>query len=109
MPPETKIPNNAEIDKALREFEAQSAGQPTPKAPEVATVSNLPKMETSGISFETDSERAANREFEVPLPKMVRLVIKWSGGAIKDQRQAEYLLLGVVLLNIILTAIVIFK
>jgi len=32
------------------------------------------------------------------MPKMVQLVIKWSGGAIKEQRQAEYVLLGFAIL-----------
>lgn len=74
MPPDTKIPNNFEIDKALKEFEIQASAQQTPQA------GQIPKA--------SDSD----------LPKMVRLVIKCSGGVIKEQKQAEYVLLGLVVL-----------
>ena len=42
MPPETKTPSNAEIDQALKEFEAKSGGQPIQK------VSEIPQNEISG-------------------------------------------------------------
>ena len=71
MPPETKIPNNKEIDQALKEFEAKAKDVPQGGAAPV----------TSSGSDE--------------MPRMVRLVIKLSGGAIKEQKQAEYVLLGI--------------
>ncbi len=69
---EVKIDSNLEIDKALKEFEAKSGEEETQNAPVASKTTELPKM--------------------------VRLVIKFSGGAIKDQRQAEYVLLGVVVI-----------
>ncbi|MBI3305790.1 hypothetical protein HYZ82_01495 [Candidatus Nomurabacteria bacterium] len=74
MPPETKIPNNAEIDQALKEFEAKSVVMPQAPAGQMPTVAD----NTSG---------------------MVRLVMKLSGGAIKEQRQAEYVLLAFVIVT----------
>ena len=92
MPPETKTPSNAEIDQALKEFEAKSGGQPIQK------VSEIPQNEISGISFETDSYKNVKFVEETDIPKMVQLVIKYSGGMIKGQKQAEYVLLGIVVL-----------
>lgn len=83
MPPDTKIPNNAEIDQALKEFEMQSGGVPQ-ATPQVVT----PDTPQPSYASATTSD----------LPKMVRLVIKYSGGAIKDQRQAEYVLLALTIL-----------
>ena len=94
MPPETKIPNNSEIDQALKEFEAKSSGaEKMPKTSEASTASNFPNKEVEGVKFETDSYKAMKFYNETTAPKMVQLVMKWSGGAIK-QRQAEYVLLG---------------
>ena len=93
MPPETKTPNNFEIDQALKEFEAKSGSEKMPKTPEASTASNLPNKEVEGVKFETDSYKAMKFYNETTAPKMVQLVMKWSGGAIK-QRQAEYVLLG---------------
>ena len=72
MSEEVKIDNNTDIDQALKEFEAKSVAEETPSISEVSK----------------DSE----------MPRMVRWIIKLSGGAIKDQRQAEYVLLGLVVL-----------
>ncbi len=73
MNEETKIPNNSEIDQALKEFEMKSQGvQEGPAIPVSAQKSDMPHM--------------------------VQLVVKWSGGAIKDQKTAEYVLLGVAIL-----------
>ena len=96
MPEDMKIPNSSEIDQALREFEAQSQplGQTTQKAPEAPRVSDTFKTETTGISFETDSLKSINNANEIVVPRMVRIVMKLSGGAIKEQKQAEYILLG---------------
>ncbi len=67
MPPETKILDNSEIDQALKEFEAKSALE--------------------------QAQKVAKKDPEVvDVPKMVRLVMKLSGGTIKEQRDAEYVL-----------------
>ncbi len=94
MPPDMKTPNNSEIDQALKEFEAQSGAGAVPKSPEALKTSDVPRTAPSGISFETDTYRSENIDDQVPVSKMVKLVIKWSGGAIKEQRQAEYVLLA---------------
>lgn len=64
--------NDEEIQTALEEFESKTD---TLKKPQQQPVDNL---------------------FEAP--KIVKLVIKLSGGAIKEQRQAEYILLLFVLI-----------
>ncbi len=95
MDEQLNLQGNAEIDAALKEFEAKSSPQAVTNNPIAPGISSVPKMPTSGISFDTDNYRSINKE-EVPLPKMVKLVMKLSGGAIKEQRQAEYVLLGFV-------------
>lgn len=69
-----KIQENAEIQDALREFELKSRAEQARTAPVVAK-----EAETGG---------------------MVEFVIKHSGGLIKEQKQAEYLLLGFVIVVI---------
>ncbi len=64
-------PNNSEIDQALKEFEMKSGGEKMPLSPE---------------------------DVKKDLPKMVQLVMKWSGGAIKEQKTAEYVLIGIAVL-----------
>ena len=71
MPPNP--PNNSEIDAALKEFEAKQNAEQNQKSPEVLKNSDLPKM--------------------------VQLVIKSSGGAIKEQKQAEWVLLFFVIIS----------
>lgn len=70
-----KLGGNNEIDQALKEFEAKSGAE---------------EAQTPSLA----SDRAKNSEF----PMMVRIVMKLSGGAIKEQRTAEYVLLGFVVI-----------
>ena len=105
MPPTPN--NNAEIDQALKEFESKSnqpQSAPTTSHPinAVITPQTSPLnqgREVEGVKFETDTEtyRAIKFYRETVEPKMVKAVIKFSGGAVKDQRQAEWVLLGVVI------------
>jgi hypothetical protein len=83
MDEEVNIPNNLEIDKALKEFEIKSRTEQIQKTPEVFKNSDLPKM--------------------------VQLVMKWSGGAIKEQKQAEYVLLGFVVVAISISLFLVFR
>ena len=92
-----KIPHSSEIDKALEEFEAQSKGVAQSENP-VA-----PQRAVEGISFETDDYKAARFSSLEENPRMVKWVIKYSGGLIKDKKQAEYVLLGVVVTMFILS------
>ena len=62
---------NLEIKKALKEFEMENVEQEQ----EVPSVSK--NLET---------------------PKMIQLVIKYSGGSIKNEKQAQYVLLGFVVI-----------
>ena len=74
MPPDAndiKIPNNSEIDQALKEFEEKSKTLPV----EVPKLSDTPEI-----------------------PKMVRLAMKLFH--IKEQKQAEYILFSFVLVII---------
>ena len=70
MNEEINVPNNQEIDKALKEFELKNQAEQVQKSPEVLQNSDVPKM--------------------------TQMVMKWFG--IKEQKQAEYLLLGFVVL-----------
>ncbi len=72
MNEDINIPNNnLEIDQALKEFEIKSQAEQVPQAPEISKTSEVPKM--------------------------VQLVMKWSG---LEQKQAEYVLLGFVVVAI---------
>ena len=108
MPPNPNIPNNSEIDQALKEFEAKSnndliIGQTEiyPKVQAVITPQTS-KTETNEISFDTniDSHKVAEIYNETKTPKIVKIVIRFSGGVIKNQRQAELVLFGMVILMI---------
>ena len=82
MAPDIKVPNNFEIDQALKEFEAKSTAEQIQKTPETLKTSEVPKM--------------------------VQFVIKYSDGAIKEQKQAEYVLLGFVVVAILVSFFLIF-
>jgi hypothetical protein len=71
MDEEIKIEGNIDINQALKEFEIKSQAEQEQK-----TVVNEKTPE---------------------IPKMDQLIMKWSGGAIKEQKQAEYILLGFVI------------
>ena len=98
------LAGNTEIEKALKEFEVKSnQEQPvknviTPQSPQ----DSIHKVE--GISFDTDNQvesyKAIKFYNETVEPKMVKAVIKLSGGTVKNQRQAEYILLATVILMI---------
>lgn len=77
MAEDIKMPDNLEIDQALKEFEIKSQAQQTEKVAEISKASKLPKM--------------------------VQLVIKYSGGSIKDLRQAEWVLFGFAILVIVVS------
>ena len=63
------------------------------------------------ISFDTDNYKSSTPAFAVSdeIPKMVKWVIKLSGGAIQDQRQAEYILLGFVIIAILIAVFLFFS
>lgn len=88
MPEDLNQNQNTDIDKALKEFEAQNSAETVNQAAgdDIPDISNL-KNPTSS--------------------KMVGWIIKYSGGVIKEERQAEYILLGVAVI-FILTSLYLF-
>src|SRR3989344_1970494 len=71
------LSKNIEIEKALKEFEEKSQTEQIQKNPEV-----LKNSET---------------------PRMIELVMKYSGGSVKNEKQAQYVLLGFVVIAIIVS------
>ncbi len=71
MDEEVKIGGNIDLNQALKEFEAKSQAEQIPQAPEISKTSEVPKM--------------------------VQLMMKWFG---LEQKQAEYILLGFVVVAI---------
>ena len=77
------LSKNIEIEKALKEFEEKSQTEQIQKNPEV-----LKNSET---------------------PRMIELVMKYSGGSVKNEKQAQYVLLGFVVIAIIVSLVLIFS
>jgi hypothetical protein len=71
---------NSDIDQALKEFEIKSNIEQVQKAPVNETISEVPKI--------------------------VQLTMKWFG--VKEQRQAEYVLLGFVIVAIVVSLVLVF-
>lgn len=94
------LEGNPDIQKALKEFEQKSNAEQMQKDPEALKTPEIPKHEVGGVKFEVPSYGAVKYYQETTTPKMVQKVIKWSGGAIKEQKQAEYILLGFVVVAI---------
>ncbi len=102
MPPQVKPPTQAEIEEAIKSHSAANPGNS-----EIgAALKEFEKQQGNVIKPQvSDSvDVMSSQKLEIPedisTPKMVKKLIKWSGGAIKDQRQAEYVLLGVVIVFI---------
>ncbi len=80
------LSKNIEINEALKEFEATSA-----------PVQGNRIESSAGVKEDTEQ------------PKIIGFVMKISGGLIKDQKQANYFLLGFVALAIIISLFLIFS
>ncbi|MFA4975410.1 MAG: hypothetical protein WC839_03065 [Candidatus Paceibacterota bacterium] len=60
-------------------------------------------------NIEEQIQNVKQETFKNPeTPKMVQWVIKYSGGIIKEQRQAEYILLGFVVVAIVVSLFLFF-
>lgn len=62
------------------------------------------------VEFETDEidgYQAVKYYRETNTPKIIQLTMKYSGGLIKKERQAEYVLLGFVVVAVIISLIII--
>ncbi len=77
-----KPTSDVEIEQALKQFEQENVQTQPPKK-----------------SIGQNSE----------MPKMARMVIRLSGGAIKEQKQAEYVLLGLALIFILISTFLFFS
>src|SRR3989344_4958843 len=64
--------------------------------------------EISGVKFEDTGYQAVKYYRETTTQKIIKLVMKYSGGAVKDERQAEYVLLGFVVVAIIVSLFLFF-
>jgi hypothetical protein len=97
-----KIPSNAEIDKELKEFEAKKASGgiviPIQSSAEIDQALNAFEAQSGGAQeVRSGAEKVAVHSGN---SKMAALVIKYSGGLIKSENAAQYVLLGIVVLCI---------
>lgn len=60
------------------------------------------------VVFKDEKFQQYSQSFQTPTPKIVQWVIKYSGGAIKNERQANYVLIGFVAVAIIVSLILVF-
>ena len=60
------------------------------------------------IVFEGDEFQHSARSFQTSTPKIVGWVIKYSGGYIKDERQANYVLIGFIVVTIAISLFLVF-
>ncbi|OGZ46028.1 MAG: hypothetical protein A2756_04490 [Candidatus Ryanbacteria bacterium RIFCSPHIGHO2_01_FULL_48_27] len=58
--------------------------------------------------FKDEEFQRATQHFQTPTPKLVQQVIKYSGGYVKDEKQASYVLIGFVITAIIVSLLLIF-
>ena len=69
--------------------------------------------ESPKIVFEDEEFRQSARSFQTPTPKIIEWVIEWvikySGGYVKDEKQASHVLIGFVVLAIIISLFLIFS
>ena len=64
--------------------------------------------EPGKIVFEGEEFQRPARSFQTPTSKIVEWVIKYSGGYIKDEKQASYALLGFVVVVITISLFLVF-
>ena len=71
-------------------------------------LSGMLKDSGSGVKFEEEWQYPA-RSFNSENPKIIQWVIKYSGGYVKDEKQAQYVLFGFVAVAIIIVSILLFS
>ncbi|MFH1454738.1 MAG: hypothetical protein ABIF22_00195 [bacterium] len=64
--------------------------------------------EPSKIVFEGEEFQQTAHSFQTSTPKIVQWVIKYSGGLVKDEKQASYVLIGFVTLAIVVSLFLFF-
>lgn len=67
-----------------------------------------PNNEPPKVVFKGEEFQRTRQSFQTPTPKIVQWVIKYSGGYVKDEKQANYVLLGFVAVAIIISLFLIF-
>ncbi len=61
----------------------------------------------SGVEFEEEKSFTASKQYrQSSTSKIIQLVMKYSGGKIKDEQHAIYVLIGLVVIIVILTMII---
>ena len=73
---------------------------------EVIDLSDALKDSDTGVKFEGEQRYA--RSYYPGTPKVIQWVIKYSGGLVKDERQASYVLIGFFILAVIIFSIIVF-
>ncbi|MBU3901540.1 hypothetical protein KJ590_00930 [Patescibacteria group bacterium] len=68
-------------------------------------LSGTPKDSDTGVKFQ---EQRVEHSYYPGTPKVIQWAIRYSGGLIKDEKQAQYVILGFVALAIIVTLLLIF-
>ena len=68
----------------------------------------MDQNEPPKITFEGEEFQRPIQSFQAPTPKIVKWVIQYSGGYIKDEKQAQYVLIGFVAVAIIFVFILMF-
>lgn len=66
-----------------------------------------PNNEPPKVMFENEQFQRP-RSFQATTPKMVEWIIRYSGGAIKDEKQANYVLIGFVVVAIVISIFLVF-
>lgn len=74
-----------------------------------AGVSSAPADYGAGVRFEDNGWKAMKYYRESATPKLIRWVMKYSGGLIKDEKQAGYFLMGLSLAVLVLGLILMFS
>ena len=69
---------------------------------------NILKDSDKDIEIQKQKEQSTQTFFP-NTPKIIRLTIKYSGGLMKDEKQANYFLIGFVILSIIASLILVFS
>jgi len=98
MSDDIKIEGDIDINQALNEFQAKSAEKQAGKTTVTPQFLETSRHEVEGVKFETPSYGVIE-SYKKNTAKMVQLVMKLSG--IKTERQAEYVLLGVVCISVL--------
>lgn len=68
-------------------------------------LSGMLKDSGTGVKFD---EYRAPRSYYPGTPKIIQWVIKYSGGLVKDEKQASYVLIGFVVLAVVVSLFLIF-